>query len=210
MAQPPIVPPPIQQALLQQPRPPVFISFAAEIVPQTTETLIRALTDFVNQGFREVHLLLSTPGGSVMHGITIYNVLRGLPITLTTHNVGNVDSIGAVVYLAGERRYTCQQSTFMLHGVAFGTNGPTQFFEKTLKEKLATVQRDQERIQAIYRERAGIQPEVAEQMFLGESNINADDAVRRGLAHEVRPVNIPAGSPVFQLVFNRQGSGQIV
>lgn len=209
MAAPPI-PPAIQQALLQQPRPPVFISFAAEIVPQTTEALIRALTDFVNQGFREIHLLLSSPGGSVMHGITIYNVLRGLPIALTTHNVGNVDSIGAVVYLAGERRYTCPQATFMLHGVAFGTNVPAQFFEKNLKERLASVQRDQERIKAIYCERAGIDPEVAEQLFLGESNINADDAVARGLAHEVRVVQIPAGSPVFQLVFNRQGTGQVV
>ncbi|MGD0511561.1 MAG: ATP-dependent Clp protease proteolytic subunit, partial [Candidatus Micrarchaeaceae archaeon] len=106
--------PALQLPLGQQPRPPAFISFSAEIVPQTTEALIAALTNFVNQGFRDINLLLSTPGGSVMHGITIYNVLRGLPITLTTHNVGNVDSIGAVIYLAGERRYACPQSTFML------------------------------------------------------------------------------------------------
>jgi ATP-dependent Clp protease, protease subunit len=170
-------PPTIQLPLVQQPRPPAFISFAAEIVPQTTEALLLAFTNFVNQGFKEIHLLLSTPGGSVMHGITIYNVLRGLPITLITHNVGNVDSIGTVIYLAGEQRYACPQATFMLHGVAFGTNTPTQFFEKNLKERLAGVQADQERIKAIYRDRAGINPEVAEQFFLGESTISANDAV---------------------------------
>jgi ATP-dependent protease ClpP protease subunit len=199
-------PPAIQLPLAgQQPRPPAFISFAAEIVPQTTEALIRAMADFTNQGFREIHLLLSTPGGSVMHGITIYNVIRGLPITVTTHNVGNVDSIGAVVFLAGERRYACSQATFMLHGVSFQTQQPSQFFEKNLKERLASVQADQERIKAIYSERAGINPETAEQFFLGESTINATDAVTRGIAHEVRPVQVPAGSPVLQLVFNRQG-----
>jgi ATP-dependent protease ClpP protease subunit len=171
---------------------------------------MRAMADYVNQGFREVHLLLSTPGGSVMHGINIYNVLRGLPITLTTHNVGNVDSIGAVVYLAGERRYTCPQATFMLHGVAFGTAAPTQFFERNLRERLLSVQRDQERIKAIYNERAGIDPEVAEKFFLGESNINSAEAITRGLAHEVRAVQIPAGSPILQLVFNRQGGMQVV
>jgi ATP-dependent Clp protease protease subunit len=201
--------PTIQLPLGQQLRPPAYISFLAEIVPQTTEALIAALTNFVNQGFREIHLLLSTPGGSVMHGITIYNVLRGLPITLTTHNVGNVDSIGAVIYLAGERRYACPQATFMLHGVAFGTNSPTQFFERNLRERLAAVQADQERIKAIYRDRAGINPEIAEQFFLGESNISANDAVANGLAHEIRVVQIPAGSPVLQLVFNRQGGVQI-
>jgi ATP-dependent Clp protease protease subunit len=199
-------PPTIQLPLVQQPRPPAFISFTAEVVPQTTEALLLAFANFVNQGFQEIHLLLSTPGGSVMHGITIYNVLRALPITLITHNVGNVDSIGTVIYLAGEQRYACPQSTFMLHGVAFGTNTPMQFFEKNLKERLAGVQADQERIKAIYRDRAGINPELAEQFFLGESTISAADAVGNGIAHEIRVVQIPAGSPVLQLVFNRQGA----
>jgi ATP-dependent protease ClpP protease subunit len=171
---------------------------------------MNAVTNLVNQGFREIHLLLSTPGGMVMLGITIYNVLRGLPITLTTHNVGNVDSIGAVIYLAGEHRYTCPQATFMLHGVSFTSPGPAQFFEKNLKERLAAVQADHERIKTIYNERAGIDPELAEQFFLGESTVNAADAVTRGIAHEVRPVQIPAGSPIFQLIFNRQGGVQIV
>lgn len=203
---PPIIPPAIQMQLTgQQVRPPAFISFAAEIVPHTTEALLRAITEFTNQGFKEVHLLLSTPGGSVMHGITIYNVLRGLPINLITHNVGNVDSIGAVVFLAGNERYACPQAKFMLHGVSFQTQGPTQLFEKNLKERLASVQADQERIKAIYSERAGINPETAEQFFLGESTISATDAITRGIAHEVRIVQVPAGSPVLQLVFNRQG-----
>ena len=141
-----------------------------------------------------------------MHGVTIYNVLRGFPISLITHNVGNVDSIGAVIFLAGERRYACPQSTFMLHGVAFAVPTQTSFFERGLKERLESIQADQERIKAIYNERAGISPEDAEKFFLGESTIGATDAVARGLAHEVREVNVPAGSPVLQLVFNRQGA----
>jgi len=80
--------PPIQLPLGQPPRPSAFICFSAEVVPQTTEVLINAVTNFVNQAFQDIRLLLSTPGGSVMHGITIYNVLRGLPIKLMTHNVG--------------------------------------------------------------------------------------------------------------------------
>jgi ATP-dependent Clp protease protease subunit len=196
--------------LAQQPRPPAFISFSAEIVPQTTEALIGAMTNFVNQGFRDITLLLSSPGGSVMHGITAYNVLRGLPITLTTHNVGNVDSIGTVIFLAGVNRYVCPQATFMLHGVAFGSNSPIQLFERNLRERLASVQADQERIKAIYSDRAGINPETAEQYFLGESTVNATDSVTRGIAQEIRGVQIPAGSPVLQLVFNRQGAVQVL
>ena len=137
------------------------------------------------------------------HGITIYNFLRALPISLTTHNMGNVDSIGSVIFLAGDKRYACPQSTFMLHGVALTTGGPVQFFEKTLVEKLASVRADQDRIKAIYTERANLTESDAEGYFMSEATLNARDAESRGLVHEVRQVSIPAGSPILQLVFNR-------
>src|SRR5690348_16113733 len=128
MGAPPLLPPQVPQVL-----PPAFVSFSAEIVPKTTEVLLATMANLVNQGYKEVHLLLSTPGGSVMHGVTVYNVLRGLPVTLITHNVGNVDSIGSVVFLAGEQRYACPQTTFMLHGVSFAPGIQAQFFERNLQ-----------------------------------------------------------------------------
>jgi len=96
--------------------PTVYISFSAEINAHTTESLIAVFANEINQGKRDFYLMLSTPGGSVMNGLNLYNVLRGLPITLTTHNVGNVDSIGNAVFLAGQTRYACPHSTFMFHG----------------------------------------------------------------------------------------------
>jgi ATP-dependent Clp protease protease subunit len=196
--------PPIQPPLIPHALPPAFVSFSAEIVPKTIETLLATMANLTNQGYREIHLLLTTPGGSVMHGIAAYNVLRGLPITLVTHNVANVDSIGTVLFLAGERRYACRQATFMLHGVAFSVATPTNFFEKNLGERLASVRADQERIKAIYHDRAGINPNDAEHFFLGEVTMSAGDAVNRGLVHELRDVQVPAGSPVLQLVFDRK------
>src|SRR5438046_1873053 len=85
----------------QQPPPVVYINFSAEITPLPTETLLANVANLVNQRVPHIYLLLSTPGGSVMHGMTIYNVLRGLPCDLTIHNVGNVDSIGNAIFLAG-------------------------------------------------------------------------------------------------------------
>lgn len=82
-----------------------YVSFSAEINPNTTESLISVIANLVNQRVKTVHLLISTPGGSVMNGLNLYNVLRGLPIELITHNVGNVNSIGNAVFLAGSKRY---------------------------------------------------------------------------------------------------------
>lgn len=95
----------------------VYISFSAEISPHTTESLLGLLANCVNERIKKVYLMLSTPGGSVMNGMNIYNVIRAMPFELITHNVGNVDSIGNAIFLAGSKRYACPHSTFMFHGV---------------------------------------------------------------------------------------------
>ena len=117
-----------------------------------------------NDGADEIYVLLSTPGGNVMNGLTIYNVLRGLPCTITMHNVGNVDSIGNMVFLAGDKRIACAQATFMFHGVGFEA---PQLREKVLRERLASVLADQERIGSVIVERTNLTRKVVEGLFRG-------------------------------------------
>src|SRR5947208_681344 len=114
-----------------------------------------------NAGVPEVYLLLSTPGGGVMNGMNLYNVLRAMPFKLTTHNVGNVDSIGNAVFLAGEVRYACPHSTFMFHGVGFDVQGSVRLEEQGLRERLEGVLADQARIASIIEERSHIDGESA-------------------------------------------------
>ena len=194
----------VQPALIAQPMPAAYVSFSAEVSTPTIEVLMNTLAQLVAQGFREVHLLLSTPGGSVASGITAYNFMRGLPVRLVTHNIGNVDSIGTVMFLAGEVRYSCPQSTFMLHGVSCSFPSGAQLFEKNFDERLSGLRSDQNRIKAVYADRTLIALEDAENYFLAESTLDAHAALDRGIIQEIRNVSIPNGSPVFQLVFNRQ------
>ncbi len=184
-------------------RPPAYVSFSAEVNITTAEQLQAVVANVVSQGHPELHILLSTPGGAVQYGITIYNFLRSLPIRVITHNLGNVDSIGLVIYLAGEERYACPHTTFMLHGVALQVPVPTSLFEKNFKDSLSRLAADQERIKGIYSERSHITMEEAERLFLQETTLSAEDAVGRGIVHEVRQPSIAAGSPILQLVFNR-------
>src|SRR5438270_13579083 len=101
MTPPPQVPSP------QDPASRLFLSFAAKVNEQTTTALMNMLASIVQQGTKDLTLMLSTPGGSVMHGMTLYNYLTALPVALTTYNIGNVDSIGAIVFLSGAKRFAC-------------------------------------------------------------------------------------------------------
>jgi membrane-bound ClpP family serine protease len=54
----------------QKPPETIYINFSVEINPSTSETLIATVGNAVNQGVRGVYLMLSTPGGQVMNGLT--------------------------------------------------------------------------------------------------------------------------------------------
>jgi ATP-dependent protease ClpP protease subunit len=181
----------------------VYVVFSAEINPGTTEALIGLLTQCCNQGTKDVYLIISTPGGAVMNGVHLYNVLRALPITLTTHNSGNVDSIGNAIFLAGSRRYAAPHSTFMFHGVGMAVNAGTRLEEKPLRETLASILADQKRIGAIFQERTQLTADQVEGLFRDAQTKDATFAAGCGIVDEVRDIQIPAGATVVSLVFQR-------
>lgn len=157
----------------------------------------------MNQRVPHVYLMLSTPGGLVMNGLNVYNVLRGLPCELTVHNVGTVDSIGNAIFLAGNRRYACAQSTFMFHGVGLSAQHGMRIEEKFLRESLQNVLADQRRIGQILEERTQLTSEQVNGLFLEAQTKDAADAIGCGIVHEIRDVQIPMGGPVISLVFQR-------
>ena len=85
----------------------LYVNFAGGISPASSQQLINVMSNAHGQGFQEVNLLMNTNGGSCAHGFQVYNVLKALPYKLITHNVGNVDSIGNVIFLAANERYAC-------------------------------------------------------------------------------------------------------
>ena len=67
--------------------PTTYINFHAPINQLTTQNLMTAISQKMAAGTTDFYILLSTPGGDVASGITVYNFLRGLPHPVTMHNV---------------------------------------------------------------------------------------------------------------------------
>ena len=177
----------------------VYLSFSGEIGAGTSQALISTLSECCNQGVRHAYVMFSTPGGSVMHGMNLYNVMRALPIELTIHNVGNVDSIGNVVFLAGVKRYACAHSTFMFHGVGFDMEGRQRLEEKLLREHLETVHAEHKRIGAVIQERSKLDNSAVQELFLQQQTKDAIFAAKYGIVDQIRDVKIPPGTPIIPL-----------
>ncbi len=133
-------------------------------------------------------------------GLTVYNVLRSLPINVTTYNVGSVNSIGNVVFLAGDKRYAAKSSSFMFHGVGFDID-KARFEEKELNAKLAGLQNDQALIADVIVRHTKITKEHVRDLFLNAAFVPAAEARSWGIVDEVRDIAFAKSMPFLQLVF---------
>jgi ATP-dependent protease ClpP protease subunit len=177
----------------------LYLSFTAKVNDQTTSALMNTLALAIQQGTQDLTLMLSTPGGSVMHGMTLYNYLSALPVNLTTYNIGNVDSIGAIVFLAGSTRFACPHSTFMLHPVAFGLQAGQNYEQPDLTAVVQSLEADQSRISGIYAERSGLEKANASALFNQQKTYSATEAKTFGFVGEVKPLAIEGGAQVVHL-----------
>lgn len=179
----------------------VYISFHAPINEQTTQQLLGATFDQMQQGATEIVYLLSTPGGVIASGITLYNILKSLPVSVVMHNVGNIDSIGNAIFLAGKTRFACTHSTFMFHGVGFDICQGARLERQYLKERLDSIVADESRIGGIIADETALVAEEIDDLFAQANTKDARFALDKGFINEIRDVSIPEGVPVLQLVF---------
>lgn len=98
------------------------IHFVGHINPVTVNNIRSAILPALKQGTTEIELMLSSEGGDINSGLALYNFLRVIPVPLTTVNIGSVESIAVIVYLAGDKRLAVDNSRFLIH--SFNANFP--------------------------------------------------------------------------------------
>jgi ATP-dependent Clp protease, protease subunit len=168
---------------------------------KTSQALMRVLSDKINAGEKEIYILFSSMGGTVNDGVTLHNYIKSLPAKIIIYNIGIVDSIANVIFLAAEERYAVPNSSFLFHGVAQNILQPTLLDEKQLKERLTQIERDQQLISQIIAKNSSLTTEQVKAMFLQAKTLTPEEAKTVGIVHEIKEAKIPAGVQVLSLVF---------
>jgi ATP-dependent protease ClpP protease subunit len=180
----------------------VWVTFFAEINASTAENLVAQMIGLANKRATKVHLVMSTPGGDVRSGMNIFHTLLSLPFPIDTYNVGNVDSIGNVIFLAGQRRYASQNATFMFHGVSFEL-GAGRLDHKTLVDLLETANADHNRIARIIAEHTQLSERQIRGFFRAQKTKDAAFAKEHGIVHDIKEPKLPSGLTALALIFQR-------
>jgi len=183
---------------------PVVIKFFAPVIDVTINALMNAIDQKLKQGVTNFVILISSPGGSVFHGLSAYNYLKGIPAKITTHNFGSVDSIGVVLYCGGSKRLSVPQAKFLLHGVSANFPQPVTLEEKQLEEKLKALRIDMENIAKVIAANTDKSvKEVMDAMF-ERTTLNPEEAQTWGLVHEIKQELFETGSEVISIQFQQQ------
>jgi len=183
---------------------PVVIRFFAPVIDATVNALMNTVDQKMKQGIRDFIILISSPGGSVIHGLSTYNYLKGLPANITTHNFGSVDSIGIVLYCAGTRRLSVPQARFLLHCVSAKFKCNQSLEEKQLEERVKGLRIDIENIAKVIAENTGKSVEDVTDAMLERITLNPEEARSWGLVHEVKSQLFETGSEVVSIQAQQQ------
>jgi len=187
---------------------PVVIRFFAPVIDATVNALMNAVDQKMKQGIKEFIILISSPGGSVIHGMSAYNYLKGLPASVITHNFGSVDSIGIVLYCAGSKRLSVPQARFLFHGVNVQFQGQQNLDEKLLEERLKGLRIDMENIAKVIAANTGKSARDATDAMFERITLNPEEARSWGLVHEIQSELFEAGSEVIAIQFQQQPQPQ--
>jgi ATP-dependent Clp protease, protease subunit len=183
---------------------PVVVRFFAPVIDVTVNALMSAVDQRMKQGTKEFIILVSSPGGSVVHGLSAYNYLKGLPVSITTHNFGSVDSIGIVIYCAGSRRLSVPQARFLFHGVNVQFRGEQNLDEKLLEERLRGLRIDVENIARVIAANTGKSTKDITDAMIERMVLNPEQAQSWGLVHEIKSELFEAGSEVIAIQAQQQ------
>ena len=183
---------------------PVVIKFFAPVIDVTINALMNAIDQKMKQGVINFIILISSPGGSVFHGLSAYNYLKGLPATITTHNFGSVDSIGVILYCGGSKRLSVPQARFLLHGVSARFEQKVSLEEKQLEERLKGLRIDIENIAKVIAANTGKDVKEVTDAMLERTTLNPEEAQSWGLVHEIKSELFEAGSKVISIQFQQQ------
>jgi len=177
-----------------------YINFFSLVWPPSVGALMNIISQKIQQGVEKIVLLISSPGGNVNSGLTLYSFLKRIPIELDTFNYESVDSIAVAVFCAGKKRFCVKDGKFFMHELQYNIPaGKAQFMPKELSEVSNNLEKDRKKIVSIVAENCGKQAEEIGKDMEETKGLNAEQAKDYGLVHEIKEELYPQGSEVITI-----------
>lgn len=107
---------PLEDMLLEESE--VFL--VDEITPKSANLLIQKLMYLDSKDLGEITLYINSPGGEVISGLAVYDYIKIMKSPVKTVCIGDAASMGAIIFLAGEKREMLPHTRILIHDPSYG------------------------------------------------------------------------------------------
>ena len=186
-----------------QPPPQVVLTFVGPINYPATKILRNACYQAVGTGTKNLTLLISSPGGASVEGFALYHFLRSLPVELTTHNIGSIESMANIVFIAGKNRFACPNTRFMLHEFTWISTQQETLNRDQMEQRVQSLDADARQFKEIFKLHTSLTDEIFDTLHLLQQPviIVPDRAKEMGIIQDVKDATVALGTPLWNVDF---------
>ena len=133
----------------------------------------------------EITLYISSNGGNVISGLSLYDVLKSLSVPLKTVCIGNAASMAGILFLAGDKRVMLPHSRLMLHDPSYSHSNIDGLKAHEIKEMVTDLDKVGEELVKIISDVTGHSIEEIREVTRKDSFYSAEEALSFNLATEI-------------------------
>lgn len=162
------------------------IFLTEEVNPDTMNSILQQLM-YLNRENpdEEITLYINSPGGEVRSGLVVYDYLRLMRAPIRTVCVGTAASMGAILFLAGNKREMFPHAQLMIHDPAPGGGSMTGMKPAQLEEHLRSLKKVQKILCDLIAKTSGQPVKKVLEKTQVDSFFDAQEAVDFGLATSI-------------------------
>jgi len=162
------------------------------------------LADGPNAGkrtFDKLYLFMNSTGGQLDDGISLFGLIRSLPIEVTTINTGLIASIAVLPFMAGKKRVAFPHSLFHFHDYEWNYPAAHNLTRLEYIDHTQILDSSRQCTLQILKENTSLTDEDLQKLKLLDVPIvkDAGFAKEKGIVHEVNYVTIPEEMNIFNV-----------
>lgn len=186
--------------------PTAHVFFCKPINPDTATGLINACRFLTGEKdpdekamWDTLSLVISSGGGDVTSSIAMFNELKGLPIKLTTHNAGAIDSAAILPFIAGSRRIACANSAFFFHQLQWTFASKDNVSTGVISDATKYLDRYEGLMADAVASRTELDKKMVLKLMRDGTSVGPEQAKEWGLIHEIGELATPHGARHWQV-----------
>lgn len=130
---------------------------------------------------KPIHLYISSPGGSITDGYGIIDTMKLVKAPIYTYTIGLSASMGALIFINGDKRFMLPHSELMLHQPLGGAQGQASDIEITAN-RILKMKRD---INEMISVRCNLEIKKVEEFTDRDRYFSAKESIEFGFADEI-------------------------